>query len=75
MGTNTINVYPGKGFGDRKSDKVKTLTVADSEILGKQSYIASATPSQIRIIAYMGPVSLFLSDRNTPISINGAESR
>lgn len=45
MGTNTINVYPGKGFGDRKSDKVKTLTVADSEILGKQSYIASATPS------------------------------
>ena len=45
MGTNTINVYPGKGFGDRKSDKVKTLTVADSEILGKQSYIASATPN------------------------------
>ena len=45
MGTNTINVYPGTGFGDRKSDKVKTLTVADSEILGKQSYIASATPN------------------------------
>ena len=45
MGTNTINVYPGQGFGDRKSDKVKTLTVADSDILGKQSYIDSATPN------------------------------
>ena len=45
MGTNTINVYPGQGFGDRKSDKVKTLTVADSDVLGKQSYIDSATPN------------------------------
>lgn len=45
MGTNTINVYPGSGFGDRRSQRVKTLTVADSHILGKQSYIASATPN------------------------------
>ena len=45
MGTNTINVYPGQGFGDRKSDKVRTLTVADSDVLGKQSYIDSATPN------------------------------
>ncbi len=45
MGTNTVTVYPGLGFGDRKSDKYKTLTVADSQILGKQSYIDSSTPS------------------------------
>ena len=45
MGTNTITVYPGLGFGDRKSDKFKTLTVADSQILGKQTYIDSSTPS------------------------------
>ena len=45
MGTNTITIFPGMGFGDRKSDKFKTLTVADSEILGGQSYIASSTPS------------------------------
>ena len=37
--------HPGQGFGDRKSDKVKTLTVADSDVLGKQSYIDSATPN------------------------------
>lgn len=45
MGTNTINVYPGRGFGDQRSSRVKTLTVADSEALGRQSYIANATPS------------------------------
>lgn len=45
MGTNTISIYPGKGFGDRRSQRVKTLTVADSEMLGRQSYIESATPS------------------------------
>lgn len=45
MGTNTINVYPGKGYGDSRSARVKTLTVSDSEALAKQPYIASATPS------------------------------
>ena len=45
MGTNTINIYPGKSFGDMRSNRVKTLTVADSEALGKQSYIASSTPN------------------------------
>ncbi len=44
MGTNTINIYPGKGHGDRRSQRIKTLTVADSDALSRQSYIASATP-------------------------------
>ena len=45
MGTNTIDVYPGTGFGDRLSGRVKTLTVADAEILGRQTYIDSVTPN------------------------------
>ena len=45
MGTNTISIYPGAGFGDREADKIKTLTVSDSELLGRQPYIASATPN------------------------------
>lgn len=44
MGTNTINIYPGAGFGDMRSGRVKTLTVDDSDVLAKQSYLASATP-------------------------------
>ncbi|UYZ84648.1 MacB family efflux pump subunit [Entomomonas sp. E2T0] len=44
MGTNTINIYPGKGFGDMRSGRVKTLTVDDSDVLAKQSYLTSSTP-------------------------------
>ncbi len=45
MGTNTITVYPGKGFGDMRSGQIQTLTVDDSEVLGRQSYLDSATPN------------------------------
>ncbi|MGE0108372.1 MAG: MacB family efflux pump subunit [Bdellovibrionales bacterium] len=44
MGTNTLNIYPGKGFGDRDSQKVHTLVPADATALAQQSYIDSATP-------------------------------
>lgn len=44
MGTNTISIYPGKGFGDLRSGRIRTLTVADSESIGKQSYVQSTTP-------------------------------
>lgn len=45
MGTNTISIYPGKGFGDRNRGRIKTLTVADSQAIAKLSYVASTTPS------------------------------
>ncbi|MDR1045575.1 MAG: MacB family efflux pump subunit [Candidatus Adiutrix sp.] len=45
MGTNTIGIYPGTGFGDRRSARVRTLTVSDSDILAQQSYLDSSTPS------------------------------
>ncbi|UQZ91172.1 macrolide ABC transporter permease/ATP-binding protein MacB [Deltaproteobacteria bacterium Smac51] len=45
MGTNTINIYPGTGFGDRQSGRVRTLTVSDSDLLAQQSYLDSATPN------------------------------
>ena len=45
MGTNTIDIYPGQGFGDRHSGRIKTLNVADAEILGRQPYVDSVTPN------------------------------
>ncbi len=45
LGTNTIVVMPGKGFGDRNSSKYKTLTVNDAKLLARQSYVDSTTPS------------------------------
>lgn len=45
MGTNTINIMPGAGFGDMRSGRVKTLKVSDSDYLGKQGFIDNATPN------------------------------
>ena len=45
MGTNTIDIRPGTGFGDRRSARVRTLKVSDSEHLSKLSFIDNATPS------------------------------
>ncbi|MBQ5728030.1 MAG: ATP-binding cassette domain-containing protein, partial [Mailhella sp.] len=44
MGTNTIDVRPGRNFGDRNANRYQTLTVDDSDALAEQSYIASSTP-------------------------------
>ncbi len=45
LGTNTIDVRPGSGFGDRRSSAIRTLTVADAEAIAAQSYVDSATPT------------------------------
>lgn len=45
MGTNTIEIFPGEGFGDMQAWRVTTLTAHDAEILAEQSYLAGATPN------------------------------
>ena len=44
MGTNTIDIYPGNGWGDRKASSIRTLTAADADVLAQQSYVDSVTP-------------------------------
>ena len=44
MGTNTIDIRPGTGFGDRRAARVKTLKVSDAEYLAKHSFIDNTTP-------------------------------
>ena len=45
IGTNTIDIMPGKGFGDMLSGKVKTLSISDANMLAKQSFLDSVTPN------------------------------
>ncbi|WP_153445740.1 MacB family efflux pump subunit [Vibrio algicola] len=45
LGTNTIDVRPGKGFGDRRSGRVRTLTASDAKALENLPFIDSVTPS------------------------------
>ena len=44
IGTNTINVYPGSGFGDRRSSRIQTLLPSDAEALAAQDYADSVSP-------------------------------
>lgn len=45
IGTNTITIFPGKGFGDMRSGRVRSLSLSDSEILNKQDYLEYSTPN------------------------------
>jgi macrolide transport system ATP-binding/permease protein len=45
LGTNTINVMPGTGFGDRRANAIHTLTVADADAIAAQPWTDSVTPS------------------------------
>jgi macrolide transport system ATP-binding/permease protein len=44
IGTNTIDVYPGKGFGDRRAERIETLVPADAQALAAQPYADSVSP-------------------------------
>jgi|TARA_R110002126_G_scaffold203115_4_gene350498 macrolide transport system ATP-binding/permease protein len=44
IGTNTINVYPGTGFGDRRSGRIETLMPTDADALAQQPFADSVTP-------------------------------
>lgn len=68
IGTNTIDIFPGAGFGDRFSSRVKTLKVSDSDALAEQSYIDSSTPN----VASSG--TLVYGNISATAQINGAGS-
>jgi macrolide transport system ATP-binding/permease protein len=45
LGTNTIEIFPGKDLGDVRSTKVRTLVVADAKALLQQAYVDGVTPT------------------------------
>ncbi len=45
MGTNTIDIYPGKNFGDRQAGRIRTLVPLDADALADLSYVDSVSPS------------------------------
>ncbi|MBO4576588.1 MAG: MacB family efflux pump subunit [Neisseriaceae bacterium] len=48
MGTNTLDIYPG-AMGQR-GPRPRTLTVADAEVLAKQSFVDGVTPGVSRTV-------------------------
>ena len=45
LGTSTLEIYAGSGFGDRNSDKITTLRSSDADFLAQQSFVHSTTPN------------------------------
>ncbi|WP_429050275.1 MacB family efflux pump subunit [Aeromonas hydrophila] len=45
MGTSTLEIFPGSGFGDRRAEAIQTLRVGDAEALAGLGYVHSVTPS------------------------------
>ena len=45
LGTNTLEIFAGKDFGDTRSGKITTLVVSDANELAKQAYVAAVTPT------------------------------
>lgn len=45
MGTSTLEIFPGKDFGDMRSAAIHTLRATDADALAQQGYIHSVTPA------------------------------
>ena len=44
MGTNTIDIRPGAGFGDRTANRIQTLVPADAKALETLPYLEAVSP-------------------------------
>jgi len=51
IGTNTLEVYPGKDYGDENARNIYTLVPADAEAIAQQGHIDSVTPT----VSTIGP--------------------
>lgn len=45
MGTNTVDIFPGAGWGDRKAGGIRTLNERDIRLLNDQPYVDSVSPN------------------------------
>ncbi|KHN52321.1 MacB family efflux pump subunit [Pectobacterium fontis] len=45
MGTSTLDIFPGKDFGDMDASAIQTLRASDIQPLTQQPYVHSVTPS------------------------------
>lgn len=62
IGTNTIEIFSGTGFGDPRAARIQTLIPADADALASQSYVDSVTPNvQSSVTARYGNVDASLT--------------
>ncbi len=65
LGTNTITVRPGSGFGQRDAQRTETLVSADTDLLARQEFADSVSP------AVSNSVSVIYRNVEATAQING----
>ena len=69
LGTNTITVYQGRGFGDNsKTAQFKTLIPADADALAEQPYVEAVSPT------VTSNVTTRFKDTEASATVNGVSS-
>ncbi|KXO86819.1 macrolide transporter [Acinetobacter venetianus] len=69
LGTNTVTVYQGRGFGDNsRASQTKTLVPADGEALAEQPYVDGVSPS------VNTSVTLRFKETEASATVNGVSS-
>lgn len=69
LGTNTITVYQGRGFGDNsRASQTKTLVPADADALSEQPYVDGVSPS------VNTSVTLRFKETEASATVNGVSS-
>ena len=69
LGTNTLYIGPGSGYGDLKAALVTTLSVDDSNELAKLPYVVAATPESTTA----GTVRV--GNKEVSITVNGVSEQ
>lgn len=69
LGTNTLEVFPGRDFGDMRSGRIKTLVASDAEALARLPFVAAATPGT----ATSATIRYGAAEANAQISGVGAD--
>ena len=65
LGTNTLYISPGRGFGDLKAAQITTLNLGDAAEIGKLPYVMAATPSGST------NSTIRVGDKEVSVSVNG----
>ena len=65
LGTNTLYISPGRGFGDLKAAQITTLNLSDAEEIAKLPYVVAATPSDTT------SSTIRVGDKEVSVSVNG----
>lgn len=45
LGTNTLEIFPGRSLGDNRSGKITSLVISDANEMAKLPYLAAVTPT------------------------------